>query len=328
MFVQEYSGKKSLGKAMIFILNSVISIAILIVVVLALVLVMKYIHINRTYPETIKNTDIPAGSVWEYEENGKKLIFKSYQIGYIVELETNTKTTYYEIGLLNDAGKYKYSMHIHKFLNNKQNTEYVGNCTVYFYKDNIKLEFDKEETNAFGLSDNKIVLKKILERGECVSDPNRKYVDRIYAKKVFLSQNSRFGMYHNSLSSSTTARNTLEGVFENFEGKEEHFFVFGLYSKGNTSTVVLRNINTFSYPLFTEEPLDENTYAICDFIDNSDSVTIKVKKSNNLSFKEGDEFIMNSISIKEEQYSGFTKAIENTEENGILGVLKDFSAQH
>ena len=45
-----------------------------------------------------------------------KVIKSNYKLKINDEI---LKTTYYEIGLLNDVGKYKYSMHIHKFLNNK-----------------------------------------------------------------------------------------------------------------------------------------------------------------------------------------------------------------
>ena len=122
---------KYMKKSIIVILSTVIAITISIVAIL----VIKHIYINRTYPETIKSTDVPAGSVWEYEEDGRKLILRKYQVGYVTELKTNAKTNYYELGILNDAGKYKYSIHISKYSDNRKNTEYVENCRAYFYKE-------------------------------------------------------------------------------------------------------------------------------------------------------------------------------------------------
>lgn len=319
---------KYMKKSIIVILSTVIAITISIVAIL----VIKHIYINRTYPETIKSTDVPAGSVWEYEEDGRKLILRKYQVGYVTELKTNAKTNYYELGIFNDAGKYKYSIHISKYSDNRKNTEYVENCRAYFYKESIKLEFDKKP-NVFGFSSNEIILKKVLERGEDISNKNGKNINALYDKKIFLSQNCDFGMYklenEQYVPGTPATRNkTLEGIFENSDGKEEHFYIFGLFSNGNTSTVALRRINGFLYPPFTEEPLDENTYAICDFIDNGNSVTVKIQKSNNSSFKEGTEFVIKAIPIKEYEYSDFLKTIKDAKIYEILDLLKDKSVQN
>lgn len=329
--MKNYNTRSSLSKAPIVFLSIVFVIMALIIAVVASLLITKHIYVNRTYPETIKSTDIPAGSIWEYEEDERKLIFYSYQSGHILELKTNTESIYYEFGILPDAGKYKYSMHISEALDD--NEKHTEKCEAYCYKDSIKLEFDKGTPNVFGFSSNEIVLKKVSARGEYVSDQSLNCIEKIYNKKVFLSQNSKIGIYKLELENDLDEKKPvsvakLEGVFENSDGKEEWFYLFALYSNGNISTVALRNINTFLYPPFTEEPLDEHTFAICDFIDSGDSVTVKIQKSNSSSFKEGDVFVMETVPIKEYLYSDFSKTIKNAQTDEILDILKDISNQN
>lgn len=154
--MKNYDAKSSLSKATIVFFTIVFVILALIIAIVASLLITKYVYVNRPYPETIKSTDIPADSIWEYEEDERKLIF--YKSGHTLELKTNTESMYYECGLLPDAGKYKYSMHIREVLDD--NVKYIETCEAYFYKDSIKLEFDKGTPNVFGFNSNEIVLKK------------------------------------------------------------------------------------------------------------------------------------------------------------------------
>lgn len=156
--MKNYDAKSSLSKATIVFFTIVFVIMALIIAIVASLLITKYVYVNRPYPGTVKSTDIPAGSIWEYEEDERKLIFYSYQSGHILELKTNTESMYYEYGLLPDAGKYKYSMHISEVLDD--NVKYIETCEVYFYKDSIKLEFNKIP-NVFGFNSNEIVLKRV-----------------------------------------------------------------------------------------------------------------------------------------------------------------------
>jgi len=159
-----FDAKGSLLKSTFVILSIVISIVVLIITIIASLLITKYIYVNRTYPETIKYTNISAISIWEYEEDERKLIFSNNNNKHTLKLKTNTESIYYEVGLLPDAGKYKYSAHIMEI--SEDSSKDIKVCAAYFYEDRIKLEFNEGTPNIFGFSSNEIILKKGLEISE------------------------------------------------------------------------------------------------------------------------------------------------------------------
>ena len=308
----------------------IISIVIVIISILVSPLVIYYINMNLPIPQTVELTDVRTGTIWEYEENGNKLVLKNYENNYIAEVKNNTELLYYDIGFLQEAGKYKYSMAFHKYKNNKNASEYTTTCIAYFYEDSIKISLDEEAQKALKISKKEILLNKISERGDAESNEYSNSINAVYKGKAFLSQKQDFGMYmlENKRYIPGTPQpksKTLEGIFKNNNGKEEHFYVFGMFSNGGVSTVALRGIYGLSPFQFSEEPLDEYTYAICDFINKGSNVIVRVKKSNNDSFSEGDEFVIYDLDIKEYEYSDFTDAVENAKLNEILKTIRQFS---